>query len=251
MALKVFEILDNKGFKTANGEWQELHSNIDREEVVFLNKLVTDARPKTSLEVGCAQGTSSLVICESIGPNAHHTIIDPFQATDWSNHGVDNLKSAGFNNFELIEELSEFILPRLVQEGKKFDFVFVDGWHTLDHVMVEFFYINRLLNVGGVVAFDDAALTGLNRLMRWIYNYPNYECLGSAGTVPQTSQRKQLNALKRMVNIIFSPLGTRVKQELLHDTVVRSDENLNITGSVVAFKKTTEDDRNWAWYQPF
>lgn len=251
MALKVFEILDKNGFTMANGEWHELHSNIDQEEAEFLHKLITELKPKKSLEIGCAEGISSMVICESIGPDAHHTILDPFQSTDWKNNGINNLKNAGFNNFELFEQRSEFALPKMVEEGKKFDFVFVDGWHTFDHVLVEFFYINRMLNVGGIVAFDDVALTGLNRLMRWIYNYPNYECLGSVGDIPATAKRKQLNKVKKFMNNAFSALGQRVKEEVLHSTVIHSDEELGLTGSVAAFKKTAEDDRDWAWYKPF
>ncbi|MCB0699399.1 MAG: class I SAM-dependent methyltransferase [Chitinophagales bacterium] len=251
MTLKAFELLEKKGFEKADGSWYELTSSIDKEEGLFLNKLISENKPNRSLEIGCAEGISSMVICESIGPDGDHTILDPFQSTEWQNHGVNNLKKAGFNNFTIFEERSEFALPRLASEGNKYDFVFVDGWHTFDHVLVEFFYINKMLNVGGVVAFDDAALTGLNRLMRFISNYPNYEIIGSVSDKYVSGQRKMLNVMKRTVNALFSPLGTRLKQELLNDTVVRSDSALKIDGNVTAFKKTAEDDRGWAWYKPF
>lgn len=251
MSLKVFDILEKKGFTMPNGEWYEMHSCIDKDEALFLNKLIKDVQPKASLEIGCAEGMSSMTICESVGPDVKHIILDPFQSTDWKNNGINNLKNAGLNNFELLEERSEFVLPRFLEQGKKFDFVFVDGWHTFDHVLVEFFYINRMLNIGGVVAFDDIGLQGLNRTMRWISNYPNYECLGNAGDDYVTPRRKQLNTFKKFLNAAFTPLGERVKQEVLHDTVLRSDKELKLTGSVVAFKKTAEDDRDWAWYKPF
>jgi len=40
-------------------------------------------------------------------------------------------------------------------QGERIDFAFIDGAHTFDHVLVDFFYIDRMLNVGGIVAFDD------------------------------------------------------------------------------------------------
>lgn len=251
MSLKAIEILNQKGFNTSAGEWAGLTSAIDKDEALFLHKLITDYNPKNSLEIGCAEGISSLIICESISKASHHTILDPFQSTQWENKGIDNLKAAGFNNYSLIEERSEFALPELAKSGKSFDFVFVDGWHTLDHVMVEFFYINRMLPVGGIVVFDDTALAGLNKLMRYICNYPNYKCIGCVGEPELSSDRKRLNTVKKIVNTLFTPLGNRVKRELLNDTTVRTDKALNINGTVVAFQKTAEDDRGWAWYEIF
>ncbi|MBZ0097508.1 MAG: class I SAM-dependent methyltransferase [Taibaiella sp.] len=251
MTLKAFEILDKNGFTKPDGSWYELTSAIDKEEGSFLHSLIKQYQPKNTLEIGCAEGLSSMVICESIGSTGKHTIIDAFQSTDWSNHGIYNLKKAGFDNFTLIEERSEFVLPQLLKEGKKYDFVFVDGWHTFDHVLVEFFYINNLLPVGGVVAFDDTGLTGINRVMRYISNYPNFECLGSVGDHPKTLKRRALTGMKKAVNAAFSPLGQRIKKELLNDTVLRTDKELKLNGTVTAFRKTAEDKRHWAWYEYF
>ncbi len=51
----------------------------------------------------------------------------------------------------IYRRLSEICLPQLLQQELRFDFAYVDGWHTFDHVMMEFFYINRMLDEGGVV----------------------------------------------------------------------------------------------------
>lgn len=251
MGLKALDILEKNGFTAADGSWYTLTSNIDRKEATFLEKLITGLKPKTSLEIGCAEGLSSLVICECIGSDAQHTILDPNQTTEWKSYGITNLKNAGFNNFSLIEERSEFALPQLLKEGKKYDFVFVDGWHTFDHVLVEFFYINNLLNVGGIVAFDDTSLQGINKVMRYISHYPNYECLGTDGEYEPTSNRKMLNVFKKTVNALFTPFGNRIKTEVLNDSVLRTDDALKLVGSLTAFRKTAEDDRHWAWYKPF
>jgi len=249
--MKALDIIASKGFKDAEGTFTQLHSSVTDMEVGFLNDLIAMCRPRTSLEVGCAQGISSLAICEAIGEDAGHTIIDAFQSTEWKGHGVHNLRAAGFSNFRLIEQRSEFALPRLCEEGASFDFVFVDGWHTLDHVMVEFFYIDRMLPVGGIVAFDDTALTGLNRLMRYITRYPNYTCLGSRGDLEVTTARKALRVLQSIVGAITLPLGTRLRSELLNDAVTRPDSRIGLQGSMTAFRKTAPDNPGWAWYEPF
>jgi predicted O-methyltransferase YrrM len=85
-----------------------------------------------------------------------HVVVDPKQTSEF--HGVGNqmLREAGVEQFvEFHQECSELLLPRLVSEGRVFDFVFIDGAHWFDHVFVDLFYANRLLKPGGVVVFDD------------------------------------------------------------------------------------------------
>jgi predicted O-methyltransferase YrrM len=249
--MKALDLIAAKGFTDAQGVFTPLHSSVTGVEVAYLRELIAQCRPSRTLEVGCAQGISSLAICECIGPEARHTIIDAFQSTDWKDHGLHNLRSAGFSNFTLIEQRSEFALPRLCEEGCSFDFAFVDGWHTLDHVMVEFFYIDRMLPIGGIVAFDDTSLIGLNRLMRYITRYPGYTCLGSRGDLDLTTGRRLLHALRSIVGALTLPLGARLRGELLNDTVVRPDRRIGLQGSMTAFRKSAEDSRGWAWYEAF
>ncbi len=249
--MKAFDILSKRGFEKKGGGWYELNSSIDYDEAKFLESLIKKYEPGKTLEIGCATGISSLIICEAIGSNGSHTIIDAFQSTDWENHGLNNLSNAGFSNFRLIEELSEFVLPNLLKSGEKYDFVFVDGWHTFDHVLVEFFYINRLLHTGGIVVFDDTSLEGLNRLMRYISNYPNYECIGHSGEIRLSKSRQIINLAKKLFYFLSLPMGKRMGSEIFNDTVIRSNSSLGINGSVVAFRKTAEDKRGWAWYKPF
>jgi hypothetical protein len=245
------DIVTKNGFYLDNGEWYTLTSAIDQPEIDFLKDIINKNKFSKTLEIGCAEGISSMVICEAIGKDKTHTILDPNQSGHWKNMGVSNLKKSGLNNFELIEDYSEFVLPEFLKEGRQFDFIFVDGWHTFDHVLLEFFYINRLLNIGGIVAFDDVALLPLNRVMRYISNYPNFEVVGAAGDFYESPKRKSLDKIKKAVNLITAPLGQKLKKELLSDSVVRSSESLKINGSIAAFKKTANDERGWAWYETF
>src|SRR6185312_2407381 len=111
MHKSIREILDKNGFFLETGEWYNLTSAISNVEADFLIEIIKKAKPKTSLEIGCAEGVSSMVICDSVGPENTHTILDPNQTGHWKSMGLTNLKRMGFTNINFIEDYSEFVLP--------------------------------------------------------------------------------------------------------------------------------------------
>jgi hypothetical protein len=66
---------------------------------------------------------------------------------------------------ELHEAPSFQVLPKLQADGLRIDFAFIDGCHTFDYAMVDFFYIDKMLRVGGVVVFDDEYYPGYSKSM--------------------------------------------------------------------------------------
>jgi predicted O-methyltransferase YrrM len=246
-------ILESQVVDTPNGIKEKLHSNIDKSEANFLQKLIHDFKIRYSLEVGCAMGISSLAICESITNNtqdSQHLIIDPYQSTDWKNIGINNLKRAGYRNFRLIEEPSEFALPKLVQENCSIDLAFIDGWHTFDHTLIDFFYINRLLNVGGILVIDDVKMPAVKKVARMIHNYPCYRFLSSV-VVPYSTKGKAVEALKILLHPLSKLLGKRISSELMDASVLNTDRSLGLNASVIAFQKIGEDNRPWNWFENF
>jgi hypothetical protein len=116
-----------------------------------------------------------------------HIAIDPHQATYWGNRGVKHIEEAGFAPmFELRQERSYRELPRLEQEGLELDFAFIDGWHTFDFAFVDFFYVDKMLRDGGVVAFDDADWPSIRTVLRYIVTNLPYEVIG---TLPEKKPR--------------------------------------------------------------
>ena len=83
------------------------------------------------------------------------------------------MEKSNFRNFTFHERKSEYILPKLAEEGNKFDFAFIDGWHTFDHTLIDFFYLNRMLDIGGILVIDDVGMPAINKLSRFIHTYPN------------------------------------------------------------------------------
>jgi predicted O-methyltransferase YrrM len=164
-----------------SGNIHPLRDEIDPEEGALLLSLISQHQFTRTLEIGCAFGVSSLYICEALSRRRcrYHTILDPGQYSDFHGIGIANLKRAGFDFFELIERPSEVALPALLAEGRKFEFALIDGWHTFDHTRLDLFYVNRLLEEGGIVAIDDLHLHGVRRAVRYMLNYPNYEVVAS------------------------------------------------------------------------
>ena len=133
-----------------------------------LRDWVLRERATRTIEVGLGYGISALHICEGLlgnsGPTARHVVIDPYQATRFSDLGLQFLDEAGVR--EMVEhhaEKSEIVLPRFVDEARSFDLAFVDGNHRFDGVFVDLFYLGRLVRKGGIVFLDDYQLPGVAR----------------------------------------------------------------------------------------
>lgn len=247
------EIFKTKTVTDEKGNKYKLHSNIDEAEGEFIKKIIKENRFIKTIEIGCAYGISSLYICLALSHSkkSHHTIIDPFQSTDWKNIGKFNLERAGINFFEIIEKPSEIVLPQLLSKGERYDFAFIDGWHTFDHTLVDFFYLNKLIKVGGVIVIDDVGFKSINKLMRYILNYPSYKLIGNVEEKVSTRRKLFDFLVKSPFRIISKLFPERIKYELFASKVVKSDKILKLNSSMIAIKKIREDERTWSWFKDF
>lgn len=185
------EILSSKTVNDAAGNTYTLEANIDIEESRFLSDLVSRNNCKASFEIGCAYGISSLSICKALlENNGHHSIVDPFQHSEWKGIGIQHLAKAGLQNFKLIEKPSELALPELLAAGASFDFAFIDGWHTFDHTLLDMFYTNRLLRNGGIMVIDDVGMKGVQKAVNYFLNYPAYTFEGGVSLSSTSKERR-------------------------------------------------------------
>jgi predicted O-methyltransferase YrrM len=122
-----------------------------------------------TIEVGLGYGISALHVCEGLlgnaGPPApRHVVIDPHQATRFSDCGLQFLDEAGvLGMVEHHAEESQIALPHLLREGRSFDLAFVDGNHRFDGVFVDLVFLGRLVRPGGIVFLDDHQLPAVAR----------------------------------------------------------------------------------------
>jgi hypothetical protein len=184
----ILEELFRTGGMQLNERFVPLHSNMSQDEGRLIGEAFRAAAPVTSLEIGCADGVASLFACDAladVGPASRHVIIDPFQSTQWEGLGIENLRRAGHvGRVDLIEERSEIALPRLHAAGLRIQAAIIDGWHTFDHALIDFFYVNKMLDVGGVFVLDDTQMPALNRLVSHICSYPCYRIHGMSTDSP-------------------------------------------------------------------
>ena len=121
-----------------------------------------------TIEVGLGYGISALHVCEGLlgnaDPRAHHVVIDPYQATRFSDCGLQFLDEAGVAGLvEHHAEESQIALPRFLGEARTFDLAFIDGNHRFDGVFVDLFYLGRLVRPEGIIFLDDYQLRGVAR----------------------------------------------------------------------------------------
>jgi predicted O-methyltransferase YrrM len=244
--MRVIENIYEKGTVLGkSGRIHKLHSAIDPKEGEFLFNIIrNDPKVLCTLEVGCAYGLSSLYICSAIRERtgASHTIIDPFQNTQWDGVGIRNLEEAGIDFFYLMELKSEFALPRLLEKKEgQFDLIFIDGWHTFDHTLLDCFYASRLLRLGGYLVVDDISFPSVRRAINFLKNYPCYEECDSV------SRRVSKSWKKIIVRCLMSPIHRRTWIKILQPALYQDIFDDRVT-RMVALQKTQEDSRSWDWH---
>jgi predicted O-methyltransferase YrrM len=237
----------------SNADQDFLSSAISREEGRFLRELASRTDVRTTIEVGCANGISGMYICSGIaGKDApSHTAIDPFQNSEFQGRGVNNIRRAGIEFFRLIEKPSEIALPELLSNGARFDLALIDGLHTADQTMVDFYYLDRLLRVGGILVFDDVNFPPVNKVARYVSTYPNYQLIATAGR--RGGPRRIINLTKQMLGILLSParrLFPGLFREFFDISLAYPEKLWNIDfHTMAAFQKTGEYWRDTNWYR--
>ncbi len=123
-------------------------------------------------QVGLAYGVSTLYICQAHKDNGRngevHVSIDPNQHTQWGNVGLSHIKNAGLDGLMSLVQLSDFVaLPQLLKHGERFQFAFIDGLHVFDYGLLDAFYADLMLDVGGFLVFDDVNLKPIEKVVHF------------------------------------------------------------------------------------
>jgi hypothetical protein len=117
-------------------------------------RLEFEANEVKSIETGC--GLSTLVFNE-FGWN-HIAITPSEQEIIGIRNWMTQFQGRTLNGSALICAPSHIELPKLATQGQKFNFVFIDGNHSLPHVLIDYFYLSIMLKTGGYLGLDDTNL---------------------------------------------------------------------------------------------
>jgi predicted O-methyltransferase YrrM len=172
------EIYTTRKIRDDSGEVRDLHDEIPNTYAEALYRTVLARKPAAILEIGLAYGLSALAMVRGLrdaGGTGKLISLDPGQTQRYNRIGRLNVERAGYgHNHEVIEDFDYFALPMILRRGQKIDFAYIDGWHTFDYCLLDFFYCDKLLNPGGVVAFNDAGYRAVHKVIQFLKTHRRY-----------------------------------------------------------------------------
>lgn len=129
-------------------------------DVCCILSLIKYHKPKTLLEIGTHYGHTTKIIIDKF-PNLKITTVDPgdkiiqdkrshFQLGEYLSQEEIGKMFLGSHNIKLIKE--DF---HDIHFKEKFDFIFIDGNHTYDHVIKDTQKSLDLLNHKGIIVWHD------------------------------------------------------------------------------------------------
>jgi predicted O-methyltransferase YrrM len=184
---------------------------IEQEEAEVLYRVVLEERPAVCVEIGFAYGVSALAILTALveaegqlhllaragaaaglglRPDRRLISIDPNQKKSFGNAGLEAVRRAGLGGrHELIEKESQLALPALVDSGLEIGLGYIDGWHTFDGTLLDFWFLDRLLRPNGIVAFNDCNLPAVDRVIGFVHTHRRYAELDVREFLPPQVRR--------------------------------------------------------------
>jgi len=142
----------------------------------FLRDLVIREGASRTLEVGMGLGLSTIFIAEALlsgraAPRElSHVVFDPMpELLDWA--GYDQLRESGVLGLVDVQlQDSRTALPSLIAAGRVFDFIYVDGAHWFDFVMLDILNALRLVRPGGLVVVDDHWMPAVQMALAFVHS---------------------------------------------------------------------------------
>jgi predicted O-methyltransferase YrrM len=160
-------------------ESPDVNSAVLPQHAEALYRTVRKERPRVVVEIGMAFGASSVAILTALeenGGDGQLISIDPKQSDKWGGRGVAYVEQAELTHrHRLIEETDYLALPELVRAGVVVDFGYIDGWHTFDYTLLDFFYLDRMVPAGGIIALNDCDYPAVEKVAKFVLGHRRYE----------------------------------------------------------------------------
>jgi predicted O-methyltransferase YrrM len=229
----------------ADGTPVPLRSNVSHDEAMRLYELVRARDPEATIEIGLAQGISTLAITQALhvnGSGAKHYVVDPFQRSRYEGVGLANLDRAGLrDHVEFFEAFPEEALPRFPVA----DFAFIDASHLFDFTVLDFVLVDKRLKVGGLVGFHDLWLRGLQKVVRYILTNRSYCIFHELPPAPLPP--------KERMKVLAGTIARRVPRadRVLRPEALTPASGLGLRESLVFVEKTGDDERDYRYYRDF
>jgi predicted O-methyltransferase YrrM len=235
-----------------DGSERPTDSFIPADECELIYRMVEASRAVSAVETGMAFGASSLCIADALSANAGRLgrparliSIDPAQTSSYGGAGLHLLRRACLDSFvEVIEQPSQLALPGLATSGHRIEFGFIDGWHTFDHTLIDFFYVDWMLEPDGIIVFDDVGYPAIHAVVRFVLANRDYELVEALAHAPPPRSIRIRRVLKRWLR----PIGRTDRYPSKgHERLFRSIEDCHS----VAVRKRGHDTRRFDHFERF
>ncbi|UCD75423.1 MAG: class I SAM-dependent methyltransferase [Phycisphaerales bacterium] len=215
---------------------------VPNQAAAVLEQAAEAAGAETMVEVGMASALSTLSICRGrlrAGPMKERSfhVMDPWQHHS-ANIGLRAIGRAGLDPVVVFHPRESYVvLPRLLEEGARVQFAFMDGVHQLDYVTTELLYLDLMLDVGGVVALHDMWMPSLQHCVsHWLANR-DYEAVAL----------HEGRLIARPIESEKRGCGDPEKRP----PFFRRNIEPFVDWSVLLIRKLGEDQRRWDYFQDY
>lgn len=147
-----------------------------RDEGDLIHSLILKWRLTRCLETGFATGSTALYMLFATKERDGTVVSIDSDEYDLNRVGVANIGGSQMGSrHQLIEKDSSLVIPELYCAGETFDFFYVDGRKSFDHLAFELYMVDRMLSVGGIVMFDDTDMPGPRQAIRLLKRYYGFQ----------------------------------------------------------------------------
>ena len=183
------------------------NNRIAVEDLELLQRCCDICEAKKILEIGSADGGSSIVLGDKAKQRAGHLYCIEMKTKQ---RMVDNMAHYGLaGNYTLLPNASPWIPGNVVPP--EIDLLFIDGRHDTRWALVDYHYFEPRVRVGGVIIFHDTSGHCAEDRRRADYGNEDYVPL-----------------VVRAVNLIMETDGDKLEQ---------IDQSFAVHGGAIAFRK--------------
>ncbi len=154
------------------------NTKISIKQGAMMNEFMRANSVQRSLEVGFAYGFSTVWMLDALRSKTDslHVSVDPLQKSLWHGIGLTQVDRLAFGkSFKWIENFSIHALSDFIRRNEKFDFVYIDGNHRFDDVIVDFYLADQIVRPGAIIILDDMWMPSVRAAVNFIVNNRAYE----------------------------------------------------------------------------
>jgi len=213
----------------------DIRGGVTLSEAKVLAGMVVKEQLKSCLEIGVAKGASALTLAQAVSEiGGSLEGIDPWQLEQHDSAALRLLERYGLQSaFVLHPWPTHLVAPKLLEAGRVFDLVFVDGMHNFEFKCLDCFYSDRLLRVGGLLALHDATYQSTKKVARLLLTTGRFTLVNTPELhLPLTMRIARLCSalLKRRSSAWFWPNGS---------------------ANLLILRKVSKEEVAWNYFQDF